>query len=228
VPIEAKRITHIIFDCDGVLVDSETLSAAVLKTMMAEIGFPITDEIFRADFLGRSFANASARAEQRFGRAFPKGIQLRYRDRLLAEMRKSLKPMDGVKQLLDALTAPYALATSSSPQRLATSMEVAGLSPYFEGKCSTASEVANGKPAPDLFLLAARRLNAAPENCLVIEDSMMGVEAAMRANMVVWRFTGGSHMRPEDVAETPGNVEVVASMLALRMALVEAGLCRAP
>jgi HAD superfamily hydrolase (TIGR01509 family) len=225
---KAMSPTHLIFDCDGVLVDSEVLSAGVLTQMMAEIGFPITDEIFRADFLGRSFANASARAAARFGKPMPDGLQLQYRDRLLSEMRRSLLPMPGVMAVLENLTAPYWLATGSSPQRLANSLDVTGLAPYFEGNCSTASEVAHGKPAPDLLFLAAKRMGVKPETCLVIEDSMTGIEAAIAANMQVWRFMGGSHMRNTDSVETPGSVRQIADMPHLHSALFEAGLCRAP
>lgn len=220
-------ISHVIFDCDGVLVDSEMLSAGVLMGMMAEIGLPITDEIFRADFLGRSFASAAARAEIRFGRAMPEDFQLRYRDRLLARMREALTPMPGVFAVLDALAAPYWLATSSSPQRLAVSLEVTGLAPYFKGRCSTASEVARGKPEPDLFLYAARKLAVAPEQCLVLEDSEMGLQAARAAGMTVWHFAGGSHIRRGDVL--PDNAKpdrVIADMTELRSAFAELGLCQ--
>jgi HAD superfamily hydrolase (TIGR01509 family) len=219
-------LTHVIFDCDGVLVDSETLSAGVLKTVMAEVGFDITDDVFRADFLGRSFANASARAEMRFGRKLPSDMQLRYRDRLLAEMKRSLKPMPQVHSVLDALKAPYCLATSSSPQRLAVSLDVTRLAQKFESRCFTASQVKHGKPAPDLFLLAAKTVNADPKNCLVIEDSLMGIEAAIAANMQVWRFMGGSHMTREDHAETPPSVRPIANMADLLTALTVLGLCR--
>jgi HAD superfamily hydrolase (TIGR01509 family) len=223
-----RSISHVIFDCDGVLVDSEVLSATVLKAMMAEIGLPITDEIFRADFLGRSFASAIARAEARFGRRLPEDMQLRYRERLLAEMRGNLRPMPGVRALLGGMIAPCCLATSSSPQRLSTSLAVTDLAPYFAGRCSTASEVQHGKPAPDLLFLAARRMMAEPERCLVIEDSIMGVEAALNAKMQVIRFMGGSHMRREDSAETPPSIAEATDMAALRAMLGEAGLCSAP
>jgi HAD superfamily hydrolase (TIGR01509 family) len=219
--------THVIFDCDGVLVDSEVLSAGVLTSLMSEFGFEITRDIFRADFLGRSFANASARATQRFGKPMPDNIQLIYRNRLLAEMRVSLKAISGVHETLNAMTAEYCLATSSSPERLATSLEVTGLDRFFSNRCSTSSEVKNGKPAPDLFLLAAERMGVKPENCLVIEDSLMGIEAAQAAGMQVWQFVGGSHMQHTDVAMFSQTVPPIADMAALRHALANLGLCRA-
>ncbi len=221
-------ISHVIFDCDGVLVDSEMLSAGVLMGMMAEIDLPITDEIFRADFLGRSFANAAVRAEVRFGRPMPEDFQLRYRDRLLTRMREALQPMPGVFGVLDAMAVPYWLATSSSPQRLAVSLEVTGLAPHFKGRCSTASEVARGKPEPDLFLYAAGKLAAAPEQCLVLEDSEMGLTAARAAGMTVWHFVGGSHIRSDDVLPEKATPDrVIANMAELHSAFAELGLCQA-
>lgn len=222
-------VTHVIFDCDGVLVDSEGLSAGVLMGMMAEIGLPITAEIFRTDFLGRSFASAATRVLTRFGRPMPDDFQERYRSRLLDRMRADLRPMAGVHAVLDSMTMPYCLATSSSPQRLAVSLEVTGLEPFFRGRCSTASEVTNGKPAPDLFLLAAGRMGAAPENCLVIEDSEMGVVAARAAGMRVWHFRGGVHVKAG--YELPPSLAVersIADMSELHHVFARAGICTAP
>ncbi len=216
----------VIFDCDGVLVDSEMLSAGVLMTMMGRIGVPITAEIFRSDFLGRSFASAALRTEERFGCKLPEGFQLQYRERLLARMEQDLKPMDGVEAVLDGLTVPYCLATSSSPPRLALSLRVTGLARYFEGRAFTASEVRNGKPAPDLCLYAAARFGVAPERCLVIEDSEMGIRAAQAAGMVVWHFAGGAHIKagyrlPDGLHAD----QAIGSMAELGIAFRRLGLC---
>jgi HAD superfamily hydrolase (TIGR01509 family) len=220
-------IAAIIFDCDGVLVDSEILSSSVLMAMMAEIGLPITFEIFKSDFLGLSFAAAAARTETRFGRKLPGDFQLRYRDRLLRRMRTDLKPMPGVFEMLAALEVPFALATSSSPQRLAMSLACTGLAPHFAGRCSTASEVDHGKPAPDLPLLSARRLGVQPQRCLVIEDSEMGVQAALAAGMTVWHFAGGAHITSDDILPSMGLcARRVDSMAELHLALAETGLAR--
>lgn len=219
-------ITHVIFDCDGVLVDSEGLSAGVLMKMMEEIGLPITDEIFRTDFLGRSFASAAARVLERFGRPMPDDFQQRYRKRLLQRMRLGLSAMEGVRTVLDTMQLPYSLATSSSPQRLAVSLDVTGLAPFFEGRCSTASEVTNGKPAPDLFLLAARRMSADPERCLVLEDSEMGVLAARAAGMQVWHFRGGVHVKGGyDLPQGLVADRSIADMDELHRVFVQAGIC---
>ena len=110
-----RKIELVIFDCDGVLVDSEALSASVLMQMMAEVGMPMTPEIFRSDFLGRSFASAAARASQRFGRPLPEEFAATYRTRLLAMMVGNLKAMSGVEKVLAAMAVPFCLATGSSP-----------------------------------------------------------------------------------------------------------------
>ena len=216
----------VIFDCDGVLVDSEMLSARVLMGMMAEVGLPITPEIFRSDFLGRSFAAAAARAEERFQAKLPDGFQLKYRQQLLACMQAELKPMAGIRDLLATMTVPFCLATSSSPQRLALSLQIAGLSDFFTGRAYTASEVEHGKPAPDLCFYAATRMQADVSRCLVIEDSEMGVRAALAANMQVWHFAGGAHIKagyrlPDGVAAS----RVITDMAELQLAFRENALC---
>jgi len=219
----------VIFDCDGVLVDSEMLSAGVLMGLMAEDGYPLSEEAFRADFLGRSFASAALRAKERFGRPLPADFESRYRDRLFARLEAELQPMAGVAEVLEAMQVPFCLATSSSPRRLALSLGAAGLARFFEGRCFTASEVQKGKPAPDLFLHAAAKMGFEPECCLVIEDSALGVQAGLAAGMQVWHFTGGCHMRagyrlPDAV--TPQRV--VAGMPELGQAFRELGLSSLP
>jgi HAD superfamily hydrolase (TIGR01509 family) len=226
-PHATRTYDLVVFDCDGVLVDSEMLSAAVLMAMMEEEGLPITVEIFRSDFLGRSFASAAKRASQRFGKPLAEDFQQRYRQRLLAKMQTDLKPMAGVEQVLSELTLPHCLATSSSPQRLAISLSTTGLSRFFDGVCTTASEVVNGKPAPDIFLHAAAKMGVAPERCLVLEDSEMGIRAAKAAGMAVWHFRGGAHIKagyvlPPDLA-VDGSVD---SMVALVQVFRDAGICR--
>jgi HAD superfamily hydrolase (TIGR01509 family) len=221
-----KTIEMVIFDCDGVLVDSEVLSAAVLIEMMAEIGLPLTIEIFQTDFLGRSFTNAAQRAEARFGKPMPPDFQERYRARLLQRIERELQPMPDVFAVLDALAVPYCLATSSSPQRLATSLSSTGLVRYFEHRCFTASQVSSGKPAPDLFLFAAASMEVVPDRCLAIEDSEMGVRSALNAAMQVWHFAGGGHIRagyrlPQSVVPD----RAIADMRELHDALSALGLC---
>lgn len=224
-PAPGRNIELVIFDCDGVLIDSEDLSASVLSGMMTEIGLPITPQIFRSDFLGRSFASAAQRVEQRFGTPFPPDFQMKYRARLLARMRGNLKSMPGVENVLRAMRVPYCLATGSSPPRLEVSLEESKLGPFFIGKSYTASQVKNGKPAPDLPIYAATAMGAKPEATLVIEDSETGLRAAMAANMQVWHFIGGSHCK--DAPPLPADVRphrILDSMAALHDAFRELGI----
>ena len=223
--MQQPKIDLVIFDCDGVLIDSELLSASVLMGLMAEAGLPITAEIFRTDFLGRSFASATKQVEKRFGRSFPPEFQMDYRNRLLTRMRGQLKAMPGVEDVLDAIKVPFCLATSSSPPRLEVSMEESKLGPYFAGKSYTAALVTHGKPAPDLPLYAAAQMGADPKNTLVIEDSEMGLRSALAAEMITWHFIGGSHCR--DMAPLPDDVRphrVLDSMPALHNAFRELGI----
>jgi HAD superfamily hydrolase (TIGR01509 family) len=223
--VNSSGIDLVIFDCDGVLIDSELLSAGVLMSMMAEVGLPITPEIFRSDFLGRSFASATQQVEERFGRSFPPEFQMEYRTRLLTRMRGNLKAMPGVEEVLRAMTVPFCLATSSSLPRLEVSMEESKLGPYFSGRSYTASLVTHGKPAPDLPLYAAAQMHASPEKTIVIEDSEMGLRSALAAGMSVWHFVGGSHMR--GMSHLPSDVKphrVLDSMPALHNAFRQMGI----
>ncbi len=223
--MNTSGIELVIFDCDGVLIDSEMLSSSVLMQLMAEVGLPITPEIFRSDFLGRSFASAAERVAQRFAKTLPDDFQMQYRARLLTRMRGNLKPMPGVEAVLGAMTVPICLATSSSPPRLAVSLEESKLGPFFGDRCYTASQVKNGKPAPDLLFHAAAAMNANPSRTLVIEDSEMGLRSAIAAGMAVWHFIGGSHMR--GASDLPSDVKphrVLDSMPALHNAFRQIGI----
>jgi HAD superfamily hydrolase (TIGR01509 family) len=161
---------------------------------------------------------------ERWGVALPDRFEADYRARLLAAFERELAVMPGAVATVAALGRPYCLATSSSPERLERSLALTGLEGLFAGRCFTASEVARGKPAPDLFLHVARRMGAAPPHCLVIEDSLNGVRAGLAAGMEVWRFTGGSHLAgldltpPED-AVPHGVLERLSDIFSLRPAL---------
>ncbi len=193
----------IIFDCDGVLIDSEVISAGQLIAELAGYGVAIDMAFVTRQFLGRSYPTVLREVRETFGVTLPDRFEADYRARLLAAFRTDLRVMPGVLQALAALTLPYCLATSSSPERLATSLALTGLTHAFTGRGFTASEVARGKPAPDLFLHAAAIMGHAPARCLVIEDSLTGIRAGLAAGMDVWRFTGGSHLRGLDLTTPP-------------------------
>jgi HAD superfamily hydrolase (TIGR01509 family) len=194
-----RRIDLVIFDCDGVLIDSEVISARMLIAELAGYGIDMDMAFVSRHFLGRSYPVVLREVRERWGLDLPARFEADYRARLLAAFEAGLQVMPGVVEAITALDRPYCLATSSSPERLRRSLEITGLAALFAGRSFTASEVANGKPAPDLFLHAAARMGADPAACLVIEDSLNGVRAGLAAGMEVWRFTGGTHLRGLDL-----------------------------
>ena len=202
----------VIFDCDGVLVDSETLSGEILIEALAEIGAVVDLAHVRRHFIGRSFP-AVAASLRAGGRAVPEGFEETYRDRVLAAFETRLRPTPGIEDLLARLAVPACVATSSSPVRLARTLALSGLAAAFGARAFTASEVSRGKPAPDLFLHAARRMRAAPADCLVIEDSAPGLEAAAAAGMRSVHYAGGSHHGSgSDLVGSEGRVESWAAV----------------
>jgi HAD superfamily hydrolase (TIGR01509 family) len=187
----------VIFDCDGVLIDSEVISANMLIAELKGYGVSISMEFVSRNFLGRSYPTVLAEVRKSFGVTLPERFEADYRARLLAAFARDLRVMPGVKAAIDALARPFCLATSSSPERAALSLHLTGLDTVFGPRVFTASRVARGKPAPDLFLLAAAEMGADPAECLVIEDSLTGIRAGIAAGMTVWRFVGGSHLGAE-------------------------------
>lgn len=216
----------VIFDCDGVLVDSEMLSAEVLTSLLSEHGIEIDTEIFRSDFLGRSFSAASERLRQRTGRILAPDFHDRYLARLLPTFVDRLHAMPGVEAVLASVNVPKCVASSSNLQRLETSMTCSRLVPWFGDHVFSGGLVKNAKPAPDLFLLAAQRMNTEPKRCLVIEDSEMGLLAARAAGMTVWQFRGGSHFDRGIAAPNQATCDAVANdMQQLLDMFAAAGLC---
>lgn len=189
-----NNIELIIFDCDGVLIDSEIISATVLIDKLLSLGITIDIDYVQQHFLGRSFNSVKDHIKTQFNVALSDSFEYEYREALLAEFDNSLQTTQGVEAILTQLKVPFCLATSSSPKRTQTALNIVGLSAYFSERVFTAAEVINGKPAPDLFLHAANKMKVKPENCLVIEDSLAGVTAAKSAGMSVIHYKGGKHM----------------------------------
>lgn len=199
----------VIFDCDGVLVDSELLSARVLIDTLAETGIAIDRTHFERHFLGRSFPTVAASIRRDF-QSLPADFEETYRARLAQVFEAELRPTAGLMEMLGRLDVPACVATSSSPPRVARSLRVTGLARFFEGRVFTASEVARGKPAPDLFLHAARRCGVPPGDCLVVEDSAPGLEAAEAAGMASLHFSGGAHLAGRDVGRAASRGRIAA------------------
>jgi HAD superfamily hydrolase (TIGR01509 family) len=183
----------VIFDCDGVLVDSELIFARVLGAALSEAGFPATTEEALELGFGKNRDTLSASVEKRYGGALPDGFFEAMRARTAIVLERELKPMPGVSALLNALSGARCVASNGHLQRVRERLALTGLLDFFEPHVFSAIQVAAGKPAPDLFLLAAQRLGAVPAACTVIEDSTVGVAAALAAGMPVVGFAGGSH-----------------------------------
>jgi HAD superfamily hydrolase (TIGR01509 family) len=183
----------VIFDCDGVLVDSELIFARVLGECLVEVDLPATTEEALALGFGKNRATLCAAVESRFGRALSDEFFETMRARTALVLERELQPIPGVGELLHALPLPRCVASNGHLQRVRERLAVTGLLRFFEPHVFSAIQVAAGKPAPDLFLFAAERLGTPPQRCIVIEDSAAGVEAAVAAGMPVVGFCGGSH-----------------------------------
>jgi HAD superfamily hydrolase (TIGR01509 family) len=215
-------MTLLIFDCDGVLVDSEHLACEALAELMTALGHSMTADEAMVAFAGRSLKDVLSRAESLLSRPIPKDMGERAAVRLMARFRRELKAVAGVKEAIAALPYRRCVASSSAPDRLTLSLDVTGLSPLFGNNVFSAVEVANGKPAPDLFLLAARRLGEEASNCIVIEDSVLGVEAAGAAGMAAIGFAGASHANQDLAGRLAGaGAEPVIHSMANLPAAVE-------
>jgi HAD superfamily hydrolase (TIGR01509 family) len=192
-----QRPDLIIFDCDGVLVDSELLSCRCLSEVLSEFGIALSEEQALDLFLGRS-TKAIEQHLRDIGQAVPDGFLPRLKSRVLGTFAVSLQPIPGIDAVVSGLRAPFCVASSSDIDRVSLSLDVTGLTPHFGDRLYTAQMVRNGKPAPDLFLYAAEKMRADPARALVIEDSVSGVQAAKAAGMTVWGFVGGSHYHARD------------------------------
>ncbi len=210
----ASRFELIIFDCDGVLIDSEPIADRVHARTLAACGYAIGEEELQDRFCGISDAEMLATIEGEGGHALPEDYALRIAAALAQEFRCSLQPIAGIEKALAGLCEPVCVASSGTPERIRLGLETVGLYERFHPNLFSASMVQRGKPAPDLFLYAAARMKASPERCLVIEDSPAGIEAARAAGMTAIGFCGGSHCRPGHAQrlKAGGAALVVASM----------------
>jgi HAD superfamily hydrolase (TIGR01509 family) len=193
VDARAEKLGLVIFDCDGVLVDSEPLSLACLTAGLNRIGVAIDLETVRTRFTGTSMTSIMEHIARDYGIAAPPGFVEAVKAETLALFDADLTAMHGAAEAIAALGLPICVASSSDPVRLRHSLGLTGLLPLFGDRVFSAAQVARGKPFPDLFLFAASRMGSRPAACLVIEDSVPGVTAARSAGMRVAGFTGGGH-----------------------------------
>ncbi|MBF9231817.1 HAD family hydrolase [Microvirga alba] len=182
----------LIFDCDGVLVDSEALACQIDAEILSGLGISYTADEIARDFVGISLKDMIARIETERRCKLPEDFGALVERNLFARFETDLQPISGIRDAILGLALPRCVASSSLPERIALSLRLTGLSDLFEDVFSS-SEVKRGKPAPDLFLHAAARMSAHPDACIVIEDSLAGVSGARTAGMRVIGFTGGGH-----------------------------------
>lgn len=202
------------------------LSARVLMKQLAGFGIELSFGAFCSDFLGRSFAQAAERLKSQTGRDLPRDFAETYLVSLNELFAAELKPMANVDAVLESMAVGCCVVSGSIMPRIEFSLRVCGLGEFFRSNVYSTASVKNPKPAPDLFLHAAKVHQVAPSRCLALEDSEMGIRAAQAAGMTVWHFAGGSHVKagyalPEGV--TPDRV--VHDMTELLRLFCEAGLC---
>ncbi|MEV6314276.1 HAD family hydrolase [Streptomyces sp. NPDC051776] len=192
----------VIFDCDGVLVDSERVCVKVDAMIMADLGCVFTEEEIIEKFVGSSTEVYTAVVEEQLGRRLEKDWLQQYEHLYQAAFEAELTAVDGVTEALNDLITPICVASNTDHASLRRNLELVALSDYFEGRIFSAADVPRGKPAPDLFLHAARSMGVEPRACAVIEDSAYGVEAARAAGMRAFGYCGG--LTPASRLEGPG------------------------
>jgi HAD superfamily hydrolase (TIGR01509 family) len=215
----------IIFDCDGVLVDSEVISSRAHAEVLTRHGYPITADQVLERFLGVSDREARLITEAEISRRLPDDFELQVKQATLQFYADDLRAISYVGEAIAAIGLPKCVASSGTPEKIHHGLTSAGLYDLLAPHIFSASQVKRGKPAPDLFLFAAEQMRASPERCLVIEDSIPGITGALAAGMTVLGFHGGSHCRPgyadtlraagaamtfDDMRQLPGMIAAVA------------------
>jgi HAD superfamily hydrolase (TIGR01509 family) len=212
--VRKNRFRLAIFDCDGVLVDSELITNRVFARMLNELGIEVTlDDMFER-FVGRSMPQCLKIITELLGRPVPQQFVAEYQTRSSAALRSELKAVPDIETVLATIPMPYCVASSGTHEKMQTTLGVTGLLPQFRGKMYSVTEVAQSKPFPDVFLHAARQQGVAPVDCAVIEDTPTGVTAGVAAGMTVFGYCAltpqrrlieaGAHHTFERMRDLPG------------------------
>ncbi len=204
----------VIFDCDGVLVDSERITNEVFVKMLNELGLPLQLEDMFEQFVGHSMEQCMVKITTMLGRQPPEGFLADYRVRTRAVLESKLEAVPGIPEVLAQLSLPYCVASSGDHEKMRTTLGVTGLWSKFEGRIFSVTDVKSPKPAPDVFLHAAATLGFAPVDCIVVEDTPTGVRAAVAAGMTVLGYAAltpaqrlrdaGAHVVFDDMRHLPG------------------------
>jgi len=207
----------VIFDCDGVLVDSERVTNLVFAELLGELGLRYTLEDMFEHFVGSSMPQCLVKIEAALGRPVPEDFVATYQKRRNIALERDLQPVAGIHAVLDALTLPTCVASSGAHDKMRLTLGLTGLWPRFEGRIFSVTDVERPKPAPDVFLHAAKTLGFDPSVCVVIEDSPTGVTAGIAAGMTVLGFSkhmpagrlraAGAHHCFEDMSALPQLIE---------------------
>ena len=183
-----SRFALVIFDCDGVLVDSELITNRVFTQMLNELGVAVSAEEAFERFVGRSLAQCLEMIAGLLGREVPADFVHQYHQRSATALKSELKAVPGVEAALKAIQVPYCVASNGSHEKMQATLGVTGLLPKFKDRLFSVSDVARGKPFPDLFLHAAAKSGVAPSDCVIIEDTPTGVSAGVAAGMTVYGY----------------------------------------
>ncbi len=188
---DAAMIELVIFDCDGVLVDSERLAIKVDAVVLARLGWALTEEEIVEQFVGVSDSHFRRAIEMQLGRTLPDDWEAEFQPLYRKSFTENLRPVEGILGALNDISLPTCVASNGTHEKMRFTLGLTGLYERFHGRIFSASEVAQGKPAPDLFLYAAERMGVSPNACVVVEDSVAGVAAARAAGMAVFAYAGG-------------------------------------
>jgi HAD superfamily hydrolase (TIGR01509 family) len=186
--VKTKRFELLIFDCDGVLVDSEMITNRVFAGMLNELGIPVSIEDTFERFVGRSMPQCLEIITGLLGHPVPEGFVEDYTARSRAALKRELKAVPDIETVLAAVELPFCVASSGSHEKMQTTLGLTGLLPKFQGKMYSVTDVAKPKPFPDVFLHAASRQGVVPSACAVIEDTPTGVRAGVAAGMTVFGY----------------------------------------
>ncbi|WP_067828518.1 HAD family hydrolase [Actinomadura kijaniata] len=200
----AEPIELVIFDCDGVLVNTEPIAVRTNVAVLSELGWPITPGEVVELFLGRSTKSINELIIARLGPDLAVEADRRFQELYLAALDAEMTAVAGIAEALDAITLPTCVASSGSHEKMRRTLGRTGLYERFEGRIFSATQVVHGKPEPDLFLLAAREMGVPPGRCVVVEDSRYGVQAARAAGMRSLGYAGG--LTPAEWLEGPDTV----------------------
>jgi HAD superfamily hydrolase (TIGR01509 family) len=197
-------ISLVIFDCDGVLVDTERIAVRIDVAVLAELGWTMSEAEVVERFMGKSDDEMTREIEAHTGRKLPESWEAPFRHLYREAFAAELQPVPGILEALDAITLPTCVASSGTHEKIRYTLGLTGLYDRFAGRIFSVDDVRRGKPAPDLFLHAASRMGAVPERCAVVEDSPYGVQAARAAGMRAFGYAGG--LLPRRALEGPHTV----------------------